>query len=145
MARDGRRPGDEDRTATPDLHGPARRRLHADRRPRRPREDHQRVRPAARPPHPRRPSKYSLTTRRGAKVSRERFDHLDDAVAALERSAESIRGEGGLEGVSLVRDFAPGDRVAARLEVSTGRWFRSRTAGVDVMGDGSLVAFAGGM
>ncbi|MFL5870321.1 MAG: hypothetical protein ACJ75R_04515 [Solirubrobacterales bacterium] len=78
-------------------------------------------------------------------MSRERFDHLDDAVAALERSAESIRGEGGLEGVSLVRDFAPGDRVAARLEVSTGRWFRSRTAGVDVMGDGSLVAFAGGM
>jgi hypothetical protein len=42
-----------------------------------------------------------------------------------------------------VRDFGPGDRVAARLEISTGRWWRSRTAGVDVMGDGSVVAFSG--
>jgi hypothetical protein len=45
----------------------------------------------------------------------------------------------------MLRDFEPGQRVAARLEVSTGRWLRGRAAGVDVMGDGSLVAFSGGM
>jgi hypothetical protein len=73
------------------------------------------------------------------------FDELDVAVEALRRHADEVRAEGGLEAVSVVREFGPGDRVAARLEISTGRWFRSRTAGVDVMGDGSLVAFAGGM
>jgi hypothetical protein len=45
----------------------------------------------------------------------------------------------------VVREFGPGDRVAARLEISTGRLWRSRTAGVDVMGDGSLVPFEGAM
>jgi hypothetical protein len=86
-----------------------------------------------------------LTIRRGAKVSRERFDELDAAVTALERRSEAIRAEGGLEGISVMRDWGPGDRVAARLEISTGRWWRSRTAGVDVMGDGSMVPFEGGI
>jgi hypothetical protein len=35
--------------------------------------------------------------------------------------------------------------VSARLEISTGGLLRSRSGGVDVMGDGSLVAFRGGM
>jgi hypothetical protein len=78
-------------------------------------------------------------------VSRERFDDLDAAIAALEREAESVRAEGGLEGVSMMRDWGPSDRVAARLEISMGGWLRGRTAGVDVMGNGSLVAFEGGM
>jgi hypothetical protein len=45
----------------------------------------------------------------------------------------------------MLREFEPGERVAARVELSTGGWLRSREAGVDVMGDGSLVAYAGGM
>lgn len=45
----------------------------------------------------------------------------------------------------MLRDFEPAERVAARLEVSTGSFLRSRSAGVDVMGDGTLVAFAGGV
>jgi hypothetical protein len=45
----------------------------------------------------------------------------------------------------LLRDFEPGERVAARLEISRGNVLRGATAGVDVMGDGSLVAFAGGV
>jgi hypothetical protein len=45
----------------------------------------------------------------------------------------------------MLRDWQPADRVAARLEISTGRWLGGRAAGVDVMGDGSLVAFAGGI
>ncbi len=35
--------------------------------------------------------------------------------------------------------------MAARLELSTGRIFRSRDAGLDVMGDGRLVPYAGGI
>ena len=45
----------------------------------------------------------------------------------------------------MLRDFEPGERVAARLEISRGGMLRGRSAGVDVMGDGSLVAFAGGV
>jgi hypothetical protein len=86
-----------------------------------------------------------LTIRQGARVFRESFDGLDDAIAALEREADAIRGEGGLESISMLRDFEPGERVAARLEISTGRLLRGRAVGVDVMGDGSLVAFSGGI
>ena len=45
----------------------------------------------------------------------------------------------------MLREFAPGDRVAARLELSTGGALRGRTAGIDLMGDGSLVAYSGGI
>ena len=66
-------------------------------------------------------------------------------MAALERRADDVRAEGGLDSISMLRDFEPGDRVAARLEISTGRGPRARAVGVDVMGDGSLVAFEGGI
>jgi hypothetical protein len=45
----------------------------------------------------------------------------------------------------MLREFEPGQRVAARLEISTGRWLRGRAVGVDVMGDGNVVAFEGGI
>ncbi len=58
---------------------------------------------------------------------------------------ERIRSEGGLEEVELMRTYEPGDQVEARLEVSTGGMLRSRDAGIDVMGDGELVPFRGGV
>ncbi len=45
----------------------------------------------------------------------------------------------------MLREFEPAERVAARLEISTGGTFRGTSAGVDVMGDGAVVAFAGGV
>jgi hypothetical protein len=45
----------------------------------------------------------------------------------------------------MLRRFEPGERVAARFEISTGGWLRGTAAGVDVMGDGEIVAFAGGV
>jgi hypothetical protein len=86
---------------------------------------------------------YRLTVRHGPKVERESFETLDDAVAALHRRAEEIRGEGPLEEVRALRDFEPGQRVHARLELSTGGVLRGREAGVDVMGDGALVPYMG--
>jgi hypothetical protein len=35
--------------------------------------------------------------------------------------------------------------VAARIELSSGGWLRGREAGVDVMGDGTLVPYEGGI
>ena len=51
--------------------------------------------------------------------------------------------EGSLSEVSMLREFEPGERVAARIEVSRGGVLRGSSAGVDVMGDGTMVAFAG--
>jgi hypothetical protein len=81
--------------------------------------------------------------RHGSRVKRESFDSLDQAIAAMERRADEIRGEGPLEKVNALRDFEPGQRVAARLELSTGGVLRSREAGIDVMGDGGLVPYRG--
>lgn len=67
------------------------------------------------------------------------------AVESMRDHADRIRAEGGLPEVSMIRTYEPGDRVAARLEISSGRMLRSRDAGVDVMGDGAVVAFRGGV
>ena len=63
---------------------------------------------------------------------------------ALREEAEAIRSSGDLPEVSLIRTYGPGDRVNARLELSGGKRLRGRSAGLDVMGDGSLVPFSGG-
>jgi hypothetical protein len=83
--------------------------------------------------------------RHGSRVTRESFDDLNSAVAAMERAVDEVRASGPLEGVKMLRDFEPGERVAARIEISTGGWLRGREAGVDVMGDGRVVSYAGGM
>jgi hypothetical protein len=61
----------------------------------------------------------------------------------MEAHVREIRREGPLEEVSALRDYAPDQRVHARLELSTGGFFRGREAGIDVMGDGSLVPYRG--
>ena len=89
--------------------------------------------------------RWTLTVRHGPQVKRERFDSLDDAVESMRRDADAIRSEGPLQKVSSLRDFEPGQQVQARLEISTGGLLRGRDAGVDVMGDGSLVPYSGGV
>lgn len=88
---------------------------------------------------------FRLTIRHGPKVSREKHERLGEAIAALRSHAESIRAEGGLDQVAMFRTYEPADRVEARLEVSTGGPFRGRDAGIDVMGDGRLVPYRGGV
>lgn len=90
-------------------------------------------------------AKFTLTIRNGPKVKREVHGSLDESLAALRAHAERIRGEGGLEEVSLMRTYEPGAQVKARLEISTGGPLRGRDAGLDVMGDGGLVPFRGGV
>lgn len=92
-----------------------------------------------------RDGRYTLTVRHGSEVRRERMGSLEQAIDELQRRAEEIRSEGPLQKVSSLRDFEPGERVHARLEISTGGILRGRDAGVDVMGDGTLVPFRGGV
>ena len=88
---------------------------------------------------------YTLTVRHGSAVERKRIASLDQAVEELRLHAEAIRTEGPLGKVSSLRDFEPAEQVHARLELSTGGLLRGRDAGVDVMGDGSLVPYSGGV
>ncbi|MGI9020391.1 MAG: hypothetical protein ACR2G3_06755 [Solirubrobacterales bacterium] len=88
---------------------------------------------------------FTLTVRHGARVQRERFETLDEAITSLEAQSEAIRADGPLDSVKAFREYGPGQRVAGRVEISTGGFLRGRDAGVDVMGDGSLVPYAGGI
>jgi hypothetical protein len=90
-------------------------------------------------------SAYRLTVRHGPKVSREKHESLDAAVESMREHVSRIRREGNLPDVKMFRTYESGDRVNARLEISTGRMLRSRDAGIDVMGDGALVPFRGGV
>ena len=149
---DERRPRAEDRPPAPDLHRRARPRLRRRsptatdprRSSGRPRDGRSSC-AAGRRPTTAGPLGYKLTIRHGPRVEREAFADLDEAVAALERAAERVLAAGRLEAVRMLRDFEPSERVAARLELSSGGALRGRAAGVDVMGDGSVVPFAGGV
>ena len=90
-------------------------------------------------------SAWKLTVRHGSEVSRQRFDDLDAAVEQARREIEELRAEGPLEKVSMLRDFEPEARVHARLEISGKGLLRPPTAGVDLRGDGSLIAFSGSL
>jgi hypothetical protein len=88
---------------------------------------------------------FKLTIRNGPQVDRETHAALEDAVASMRLHAERIRAEGDLPEVSMVRTYEPGVQVRARLEISTGMPLRGRDAGVDVMGNGAIVPFRGGV
>jgi hypothetical protein len=90
-----------------------------------------------------RAGRYTLTVRHGPRVERQQFESLDAAIARARREADEIRAEGPLKKVSVPRDYEPSEQVHARLEISTGSLLRRRDAGVDLMGDGSLVPFRG--
>jgi hypothetical protein len=92
-----------------------------------------------------RDGRYTLVVRHRSAVDRMQLESLDDAIEELRRRAETIRSEGPLRKVSALRDFEPGQQVHARLEISSGGILRGRDAGIDVMGDGRLVPYSGGI
>jgi hypothetical protein len=90
-------------------------------------------------------SVWKLTVRHGPEVVRTTFEDLDDAIGELRRQATSVRSQGNLAPVASLRDFEPGQRINARLEISGKGLLRPPTAGVDVHGDGTMLAFEGGI
>jgi hypothetical protein len=86
---------------------------------------------------------WKLTVRRGSKVDRERFDDLDTALAEARSRLEEIRRQDGLPAVTMLREFTPDQRVAARIELSGPGLMRSPEGGLDVMGDGAVIAYTG--
>jgi hypothetical protein len=90
-----------------------------------------------------RAGRYTLTVRHGSRVEREQYESLDAAIERARSEVHEIRAEGPLEKVSVPRDYEPSEQVHARLEISSGSLLRRRDAGLDLMGDGSLVPYRG--
>jgi hypothetical protein len=90
-------------------------------------------------------SKIRLTIRHGSKVRRKSYESVEQAVTALRDETRAIRADGGLPEVTAFKTYEPSALVHARLEISTGGPFRGRDAGIDLMGDGGLVPFRGGL
>jgi hypothetical protein len=88
---------------------------------------------------------WKLTVRHGSDVERLGFDNLGEAIAAMRRRAMEIRSEGPLKAASMLRDFAPGNQVHARLQLSGRGWLHKPTAGIDVRGDGAFLPFSGAL
>jgi hypothetical protein len=88
---------------------------------------------------------WKLTIRDGSDVSRLKFDDLDAALEAARVRIDEVLERRPLATVKAIRDYEPGKRVKARIEIS-GRGFLSPpTAGVDIRGDNTLLGFTGGV
>jgi len=88
---------------------------------------------------------WKLSVRHGPDVRHERFDDLDEAVAAMRSHALDIRSQGPVKRVSGFKDYEPRDQVHARLQLSRGGPLRRATAGIDVRGNGEFVPYRGGV
>jgi hypothetical protein len=82
---------------------------------------------------------YKVTVRRGPKVEHAETASLDGALRLAEEHARTSRGREAVEFMS--RRYEPGDLVAVRIELKGPRV----RAGLDVRGDGSVVAWTGRM
>lgn len=80
-------------------------------------------------------SGFRVTVRRGPQVSHEEYETLNQALAAVEREARGDR----RAVKALGRTYEPNQLVAARIELKGA----GKPAGVDVRGDGTLVAWTG--
>ena len=87
-------------------------------------------------------ARYTVTARAGAKVRKQRFDQLDEALGALERIAADLADDADARpaGGFLIRRLDPVQQVVGRIELAGPGRVR---AGVDVRGDGSSEAFLG--
>lgn len=86
---------------------------------------------------------WKVTVRHGSQVKRERFETLAEAMDEARSQVDAVRREGGLPEISAFRDYAPDQRVHARIEISGPGLIRSPEGGLDVTGDGSVVAYRG--
>lgn len=85
---------------------------------------------------------YSVTTRVGPRVDRQRFHDLDAALVEVESRGRELAAGADATPIepALMRRFEPVQQVLARLELRGPRGLR---AGIDVRGDGSTEGYTG--
>ena len=81
---------------------------------------------------------YRVTARVSGKVSKDEYETLNQALAALERAVAGARREGAVS--FLGREYSPERQVAGRFELKGPDGVR---AGVDVRGDGTEQPYFG--
>jgi hypothetical protein len=86
---------------------------------------------------------WKVTVRHGPDVERERFETLEEALGEAQSRVDVIRRESRLGEVEGFRTYGPDERVHARIEISGPGLLRAPEAGIDVMGDGTLVPYRG--
>lgn len=86
---------------------------------------------------------WKVTVRHGSKVDREKLRSLDEALGEARRRVEEIQREDALPTIDFLREFTPGQRVAGRIEISGPGLIRGPEGGIDVLGDGSAIAYTG--
>jgi hypothetical protein len=87
-----------------------------------------------------------IIRRRNGKTDKRTFPTLADAIDDLEtelRSVSSVIARAPRVERALGRDYEPGEQVAVRGELRGPGGMRAVRAGVDVRGDGTMVAFTG--
>jgi hypothetical protein len=90
---------------------------------------------------------WRVKVRHGPRVEKLRCATLPEALDALEERARAAAAGPPLHEVDLrVRRYTPADQVAARAELMGPQRLRPFIhAGIDVRGDGSIVAWSGGV
>jgi hypothetical protein len=78
-------------------------------------------------------------------VGREKFSTLDEAMDHTRLRVLEVQREDRLPHISMLREFLPEQQVQARIEISGPGLIRSPEGGIDVMGDGSAIAYTGAM
>ena len=88
---------------------------------------------------------WNLIVRTGGKVSRSRFEQLEQALDAAETEARVAAANAPRTAVDAkIRKFEPVQQVVARVELSgPERVLPKVRAGIDVRGDGSTEAYLG--
>ncbi|MGA8217360.1 MAG: hypothetical protein WB771_02250 [Solirubrobacterales bacterium] len=86
---------------------------------------------------------WKVTVRHGSRVGREKFGTLDEAIDCARRHVDEVRREGRLPTITAFRKHTSGQRVQARIEISGPGLIRSPEGGIDVMGDGTAIAYSG--
>jgi hypothetical protein len=76
-------------------------------------------------------------------VKREGFASLDAALTEARARVDATLCKERPRTVKALRDFGPEQQVMARIEISGPGLFRKPEGGIDVMGDGRVVAYAG--
>jgi len=86
---------------------------------------------------------WKVTVRHGSSVDREKVDTLDEALDEARRRVDEVLREDRLPTVHVLREFTPDKRVQARIELSGPGLIRTPEGGIDVMGDGAVIAYTG--
>ncbi|MBX5440359.1 MAG: hypothetical protein IRZ32_02405 [Solirubrobacteraceae bacterium] len=88
--------------------------------------------------------RWTLTVRRGPRVTKDRYATLEEALDALAALAARGDVERRRPARALLREIEPVAQVALRAEIAgPQRLLPKVTGGIDVRGDGSAEAFVG--